>query len=179
MKKGTTARKTLCALFCLAFALSALIIPASAAERIMDNDALPNSGVTNPKKDGESYGWFNMSYVESGNYYNGDARKGRSTLSTPIDGNYGSRYCWRCNIPSKSITLYAYLWDVSFTDPKAKYETLSTLSGSTFGRLDQNRASYGWNYVGYATGVTSNLFAVTSSTNNTTYLGADAIKVTY
>ncbi len=168
-----------CTLFCLAFIFGVLVIPANAAVYTMDNDALPGSGVTNPKKQGESYGWFNMDYITNDNYVNDDARRGRSYIPGGMNGSYGSRYCWERSFPTANMDLYVYLWDTSFTDPAAHYETLATLSGSSFGKLDQNHADYGWNYVESASNVTKNLFAVTSSGKAGTYLGADAIQVRY
>lgn len=170
-------RKLVALLVVMIMSIGTCVIHASAATIIMDNDALASSGTSNPKKEGEMYGWYGMDYMTSGDCYNGDARIG-SSWERNDDGGYGSRYCWQHYIPSGRQTLSAYLWDVEFTDPKANYYILSTLNGTMFGTLNQDRAAYGWNVVGTAS-PTLSLYGVTSSGAVGTYLGADAIRITY
>ncbi len=145
---------------------------ASAGTIIMDNDALPGSGTTNPTL-GQDFGSQNMWYIKSDTCYNGDAERGVSSE--------GCQYCWEHNIPVTGRgTLQVYLWHSTFTDPNADYFVWKLTNWPEFGTLNQDKADAGWNVVGSAS-VTSGVrdFGVRGTLWASTYLGADAIKYTY
>lgn len=84
-------------------------------------------------------------YITSSAYYRNDARTQSS--------GYTKQYTWNLDHDGKAsytgidVSLYAYVNDSSFTDPRAKYSALASYQ-CTIGTLNQNTAARGWNYVG-------------------------------
>lgn len=84
-------------------------------------------------------------YVTSSAYYRNDARTQSS--------GYTKQYSWNLGDDRKvsytgiDVSLYAYVNDSSFTDPRAKYSAVASYQYA-IGTLNQNTAARGWNYVG-------------------------------
>ncbi|MCM1006946.1 MAG: hypothetical protein NC485_03285 [Ruminococcus flavefaciens] len=84
-------------------------------------------------------------YITSSAYYRNDARTQSS--------GYTKQYSWNLDNDIKvsytgiDVSLYAYVNDSSFTDPRAKYSAVASYQYA-IGTLNQNTAARGWNYVG-------------------------------
>lgn len=102
----------------------------------------------------DSQGFFNYNngfntYLTSSSHYRGDSRR-----------NYNDQYAnytyelsgyGQSTNTSMTASMYAYLNDITFTNPSAKYVAYGNSTSFTFGYLNQNTAAGAWNYVGEAT----------------------------
>lgn len=162
--------------FILAFTLFFVIItdmPVFATTvKIVDNDDAQGHYVS-------SNGTW--TYMSAGSLYYGDAR-----ISASGNVNHYYRYTFDHYVKTvgpTSIKLRVYLNHADFTDPNAKYRIMHS-SGFSYGYLNQNNASAGWNTVIQTTvGSTGTTYYYTGAdvypSSYTGYnTGADAVEVT-
>lgn len=146
--------------------------------RLVDNDTIAQ-GCSNDRIGFSSY----MSY---GYLYNGDAR-----IENSANSNDWYQWSYPPSGPSgntMTVSLAVYLNHARFTDPDARYYVqIAQDIGSTVGRINQQTAANGWNYLPSATissiyaggGFVSHYVEVWPSGSPYRETGADAIQINY
>ena len=178
-------KKTLSVLFMVLLLSSQVVFGQSKTVLIMDNDALPSSGTSNPQHDPswERPACYNMPcYMKSSLCYNGDARRGVSGTFSSEASSYGCQYVWEHALGNPyQVTLEVYVWDNSFT-ADATYESYTTSQPVRYyGTLNQNKAKGGWNIIGKGNmnGVSLPIIMYSYTEGSTKYVGADAVRIAY
>jgi hypothetical protein len=160
-------KKTISSVISLFVALCSITgLPADATTK--------NVYVDNDDSQGHSNGQDGFSTLISGySHYRYDAR-------TQVTGNSNNVYEWYLNDDmvtssnSISLYLYAYMNDISFTDPHAKYDALCSYVSTVNSAFNQNTAYGGWNLVG-----TVSLTPYTAVGENTVTLHGASVRPYY
>ncbi len=137
----------------------------------------------------DAQGYSNSRYgfdtkINASTLYYQDARTQRCNSSSVYSWNYG----WHSRYTPFYVTVNAFLYHASFTDPRAAYYFTDGTSSivNLVGYINQNTAPAGWSSIGTkATGIVSpegkyytNQVELVPSSNGASYTcGADAVKV--